>query len=297
MPSLKEVRNRITSVKSTQQITKAMKMVSAAKLRKAQDKSIQMRPYVKRLSQILSNVLSTSEGGNLGAYAQERPVNNVLIIVITSDRGLCGGFNANVAKSAIALLHEKYVSQNKQGKVSIMPIGKKGRDFFKRRNYKVIENYAELFGKLNFDNAKQAAEYAMQAFVNQEFDEIAIIYNEFKNVATQIVRQETFLPIRLTAEEIKDKAQSTTKADYIYEPTKEEIITELLPKTLKIQLYRALLESNASEHGARMTAMDKATDNAGELLKELRLTYNRSRQASITKEILEIVGGAEALGN
>jgi F-type H+-transporting ATPase subunit gamma len=298
MPSLKEVRNRINSVKSTQQITKAMKMVSAAKLRKAQDKSTQMRPYVKRLSQILSNVLSTAEGGNLGVYAQERPINHVLIIAITSDRGLCGGFNANIAKSAIALIHEKYTTQNKQGKVSIMPIGKKGRDFFKRRNYKVIENYAELFGKLNFDNAKEAGEYAMQAFVNQEFDEIIIIYNEFKNVATQIVRQEKFLPIKLTTEEILDRTKTTTvKADYLYEPTREEIITELLPKTLKVQIYRAMLESNASEHGARMTAMDKATDNAGELLKELRLTYNRSRQAAITKEILEIVGGAEALGN
>lgn len=295
MPSLKEVRNRINSVKSTQQITKAMKMVSAAKLRKAQDKSIQMRPYSKRLSQILSNVLSTSEGSNLGVYAQERPVNNILLIAITSDRGLCGSFNANVIKATAALIAGQYASQHQKGNVSIMPIGKKGRDFFKRRNYNVIENYTELFAKLNFDNAKQAAEFAMEEFVNQKYDEVVIVYNEFKNVATQLVRQERFLPIALSQE--NDKQKSAIKTDYVYEPSKEEIINEILPKTLKVQLYRSLLESNASEHGARMTAMDKATENAGELLKELRLTYNRSRQAAITKEILEIVGGAEALSN
>ena len=296
MPSLKEVRNRINSVKSTQQITKAMKMVSAAKLRKAQDKSIQMRPYSKRLSQILSNVLATSEGGNLGVYAQERIVNNVLLIAVTSDRGLCGSFNTNVIKATSGLIVEKYASQHQKGNVTILPIGKKGRDFFKRRNYKLIETYTELFGKLNFDNAKQAAEFAMTEFVNQNFDEVVVVYNEFKNVATQIIRQERLLPISISQDN-SDKQKNTTKVDYVYEPSKEEIINEILPKTLKVQLYRSLLESNASEHGARMTAMDKATENAGELLKELRLTYNRSRQAAITKEILEIVGGAEALSN
>lgn len=295
MANLKEIRNRIVSVSSTQQITKAMKMVSAAKLRKAQDKSIQMRPYSKRLSQILSNVLSTSEGGSLGVYAQERPANNILLIVITSDRGLCGSFNANVIKATTALIASQYASQHQKGNVAVLPIGKKGRDFFKRRGYKMIDTYAELFGKLSFDNAKQAAEFAMAEFVNQNYDEIVIIYNEFKNVATQIVRQEIFLPISISQE--SDKQKSTIKTDYVYEPSKEEIINEILPKTLKVQLYRSLLESNASEHGARMTAMDKATENAGELLKELRLTYNRSRQAAITKEILEIVGGAEALSN
>jgi F-type H+-transporting ATPase subunit gamma len=295
MPSLKEVRNRINSVKSTQQITKAMKMVSAAKLRKAQDKSIQMRPYAKRLSQILSNVLATSEGGNLGVYAQERAVNSVLLIAVTSDRGLCGSFNTNVIKATSGLMAEKYASQHQKGNVTILPIGKKGRDFFKRRNYKLIDTYSELFAKLSFDSAKQAAEFAMSEFVSQNFDEVVIIYNEFKNVATQIIRQERLLPISITSE--SDKQKNATKADYVYEPSKEEIINEILPKTLKVQLYRSLLESNASEHGARMTAMDKATENAGELLKELRLTYNRSRQAAITKEILEIVGGAEALSN
>lgn len=297
MASLKEVRNRINSVKSTQQITKAMKMVAAAKLRKAQDKSIQMRPYSKRLSQILSNVLATSEGSNLGVFAQERPVNNVMIVVITSDRGLCGGFNANVIKSTMALIAEKYTAQQRKGNLTILAVGRKGRDFFKRRNYNVIEDYTELFGKLNFDNAKLAAEFAMEGFVANKFDEIVIVYNEFKNVATQFVRQEKMLPISFSKEEGKQKGASATKSDYVYEPEKEEIISELIPKTLKVQLYRSLLESNASEHGARMTAMDKATDNAGELLKELKLTYNRTRQAAITKEILEIVGGAEALSN
>lgn len=295
MPSLKEVRNRINSVRSTQQITKAMKMVSAAKLRKAQDKSIQMRPYSRRLSQILSNVLNNAEVGNLGIYAQKRPVNQVLIIAVTSDRGLCGGFNSNVVKAVNALIAEKYAEQNRKGKVTILAIGKKGRDYFKRRNQKLIETYTELFGKLSFENAKAAAEFAMDSFAKQEFDEVVIVYNEFKNVATQIIRQEQFLPLQMPQEDTKVKG--TTKADYLYEPSKEEIISELLPKTLKIQLYRSLLESNASEHGARMTAMDKATENAGELLKELRLTYNRTRQAAITKEILEIVGGAEALAN
>lgn len=297
MASLKEVRNRINSVKSTQQITKAMKMVAAAKLRKAQDKSIQMRPYSKRLSQILANVLATSEGSNLGAFAQQRPVNNVLIIVVTSDRGLCGGFNTNILKSTMSLIAEKYADQQRKGNLSVLTIGKKGRDFFKRRNYNVIEDYAEIFGKLNFDNAKTAAEFAMDAFVNHVFDEVTIIYNEFKNVATQLIRQERMLPISLAKEIETLKGANATKSDYVYEPSKEEIISELIPKTLKVQLYRSLLESNASEQGARMTAMDKATDNAGELLKELKLTYNRTRQAAITKEILEIVGGAEALAN
>jgi F-type H+-transporting ATPase subunit gamma len=295
MPSLKEVRNRINSVRSTQQITKAMKMVSAAKLRKAQDKSIQMRPYSKRLGDILTNVLSNSELGNLGTYTQERPVNNILIIAVTSDRGLCGGFNSNIIKSILSLLNDKYADQHHKGKVSILTIGKKGRDYFKRRNFKLIETYTELFSKLSFDSAKHAAEYVMQSFANQEFDEVVIIYNEFKNVATQIIRQEQMLPLQLSKS--NDKQKGANKADYIYEPEKEQIIAELLPKTLKVQLYRSLLESNASEHGARMTAMDKATDNAGELLKELKLTYNRTRQAAITKEILEIVGGAEALAN
>jgi len=297
MANLKEVRNRINSVKSTQQITKAMKMVAAAKLRKAQDKSIQMRPYSRRLSQILSNALANSEGGSLGVFAQERPVNSVLIITITSDRGLCGGFNTNVLKSTMALIAEKYTEQQRKGNLTILTIGRKGRDFFKRRNYNLVEDYTEMFGKLNFDNAKLAAEFAMGGFVANKFDEIVIIYNEFKNVATQFVRREKMLPIAFSQDAEPQKGASAIKSDYVYEPSKEEIINELIPKTLKVQLYRSLLESNASEHGARMTAMDKATDNAGELLKELKLTYNRTRQAAITKEILEIVGGAEALSN
>jgi F-type H+-transporting ATPase subunit gamma len=302
MPSLKEVRSRITSVSSTQQITKAMKMVAAAKLRKAQDRSTQMRPYAKKLSEILKNIVANSEEATNSEYMEERTPTKILIVLATSDRGLCGGFNSNAIKAAIALAKEKYAAQLQAGNVSFMCIGKKGRDFFLKRNYKVDTEYSEIFGKLSFDLVRAAAEKVMVAFKNKEYDVVELVYNEFKNVATQVIQTERFLPISLAnsaqpSSTSKLDLQKATNSDYIFEPNQAEIVAQLLPKTLKIQFYKALLESNASEHGARMSAMDKATENAGELLKELKLTYNRTRQAAITKEILEIVGGAEALSS
>ncbi|GAB3541810.1 ATP synthase F1 subunit gamma [Pontibacter brevis] len=296
MASLKEVRSRITSVSSTQQITKAMKMVSAAKLRRAQDNIMRMRPYAQRLSGILTNLSSQTEGSENNIYSEKRDVvNNVLIIAVTSDRGLAGAFNTNIVKGVVALINSKYSSQAAAGNVTILALGKKGQDAFKKRGVPVIEDYSGVFGNLSFDNVRPAAERAMNGFVAREFDQVDLVYNEFKNVATQIVRQEQFLPIEDKPAEATDKA--ALLVDYTFEPSKEQIIEELIPKSLKIQVYKAVLESNASEHGARMTAMDKATENAGELLKQLKLTYNRTRQAAITKEILEIVGGAEALAS
>jgi len=293
MANLKEVRNRIQSVSSTQQITKAMKMVSAAKLRRSQDAITQLRPYSQKLSAIISNVSAEKDDSFENAFAQQREVKSVLIVVITSDRGLCGAFNSNVIKAANLLINDKYKGFAEQGKLKIVAIGKKGAEFFTKRNFDVNTTYQNLFHTLNFDSVRAAAEYAMNGFVEGEFDKIELIYNEFKNVATQIVRTEQFLPIKESAE----VSASTTDVSYIYEPDKQYILGELIPKSLKIQFYKAVLESNASEHGARMSAMDKATDNAGELIKSLKLVYNRSRQAAITKEILEIVGGAEALNN
>ena len=291
MPSLKEVRNRITSVNSTQQITKAMKMVAAAKLRRAQDHITRMRPYAQKLSQMLATVSSNSETGNQSPYKQTRDVQRVLLVVITSDRGLCGGFNANVIKAANALIVDKYSSQMAKGNVEIMSIGKKGAEAFIRKGFKVNTTHTDVFLALNFDKIKAAGEEIMDGFEAGKFDLVEVIYNEFKNVATQVIRAEQFLPMAPD----KPSEIKTNAANYSFEPSEEQIIDELIPKALKMQLYKAVLDSNASEHGARMTAMDKATENAQDLLKQLRLEYNRSRQAAITKEILEIVGGAEAL--
>ena len=294
MPSLKEVRNRITSVNSTQQITKAMKMVAAAKLRRAQDNILQMRPYAQKLSDMLGTVSAGAELAGESPYKQVRAAERVLIIVVTSDRGLCGAFNTNVVKAASALIADRYAAQNRKGNVEILAIGKKGGEAFLRRGYTVHTQFMDTFTSLSFGYVRQAAEFVMTAFRNGQFDAVEVVYNEFKNVATQIIRTEQFLPIVSTPVENNGKA---TSVNYMFEPSEEEIITELIPKTLKIQLYKAVLESNASEHGARMTAMDKATENAGDLLRDLRLIYNRTRQAAITKEILEIVGGAEALAS
>lgn len=294
MANLKEVKNRISSVISTQQITKAMKMVAAAKLRRAQDSIIQMRPYANKLSVILSNVSSGVDHDLENVYAEQKPVERVLLVVVSSDRGLCGAFNGNVFKGALSLIEEKYQEQKNNENIYILPIGRKALDFFKKKDFQLIDDYAELFGDLNFDDARKAAEFAMDGFKNGDYDVVEIIYNEFKNVATQILRREQFLP--LIPNDSHAEAD-VSNLDYIFEPSKETIVKELIPKSLKIGFYKALLESNASEQGARMTAMDKATENANELLKELKLTYNRTRQAAITKEILEIVGGAEALSN
>jgi F-type H+-transporting ATPase subunit gamma len=296
MASLKEVRARITSINSTQQITKAMKMVAAAKLRRAQDNITQLRPYAQKLGQMLSTVSAGAETAQESPYKQVRNIDRVLLIVITSDRGLCGAFNTNAIKAALSLMEEKYASQARSGNVEIMAIGKKGAEAFQRRGFKVNTNYVDAFGSLSFANVRLAAEDAMAGFVSGSYDVVELVYNEFKNAAVQIVRTEQMLPI-VSASPTNQPAATSSAVNYIFEPSEEEIITELIPKTLKIQLYKAVLDSNAAEHGARMTAMDKATDNAGELLKALRLVYNRTRQAAITTEILEIVGGAEALAS
>ena len=291
MANLKEVKARIKSVTSTQQITKAMKMVAAAKLRRAQDSIMQLRPYSQKLTAILQNVSSGLGEDDENAYGTVREENNILIIPITSDKGLCGGFNSNVFKTTTQLIASKYQRQLDNGSITILPIGKRSFEYYKKRGFNVHDEYYNLFTGLSFDTAKKVAEYAMSEFTNGTYDKVEIVYNEFKNVATQIMRAEQYLPI-----ESKTEETDAVPTDYIYSPTKEVIVEELIPKSLKIQLYKAVLESNASEHGARMTAMDKATDNAGDLLKELKLSYNRTRQAAITTEILEIVGGAEALG-
>jgi len=295
MASLKEVRNRIVSVQSTQQITKAMKMVAAAKLRRAQDNILRMRPYAQRLNSILSNL--TSQAGDddmVNEYGVQRDVNRVLIIAITSDRGLAGAFNSNIFKGVNQLIAERYATQAAAGNITVMAIGKRAHDYFSKRG-PVLGEYTHVFSQLSFDTVRVAAEQAMEGFRAGQFDQVVMVYNEFKNVATQIVRAEQLLP--LVPAEAPADAAATSNIDYIFEPSKEEIVQTLIPQSLKIQLYKAVLESNASEHGARMTAMDKATENAGELLKSLKLTYNRTRQAAITTEILEIVGGAEALAS
>lgn len=290
MANLKEVKERINSVVSTQQITKAMKMVAAAKLKRAQDRIIQMRPYSQKLTAILNNVSSESEGSDDMVFAEKREVKEVLIVPVTSDKGLCGAFNTNVIKAAMAAINTEYTDQN----VTVMPLGRKAYDAFKRRELTIISDFYEIFADVSFDKVREAAEFAMDSFVKGRFDKVVLVYNEFKNVATQVVRNEQFLPMESESTEEQAKA---SKADYIMEPSREYIVNELVPTSLKIQFYKAVLESNASEHGARMTAMEKATENAGDLLKDLRLMYNRTRQAAITNEILEIVAGAEALGS
>jgi F-type H+-transporting ATPase subunit gamma len=291
MPNLKEVRNRITSVSSTQQITKAMKMVSAAKLRKAQDAVIQIRPYSRKLQEIMQNVSAGLEMNDGGAYSVEREPKHVLLVVVTSNRGLCGAFNANIIKKALSLANNEY----KGSTVSVLCVGKKASDYFKRTSYNIMgtdmpKRLHELFDKLTFDNVAPIAEMVMNAFSNQQFDKVLLVYNQFKNAAVQVVTVEQFLPVQ----PVKTDAKASN-VEYIFEPNKEAIIRELVPKSLKLQFYKAVLDSFAAEHGARMTAMHKATDNAASLLRDLRLSYNKARQAAITNEILEIVGGAEAL--
>ncbi len=290
MASLKEVRTRIRSVKSTQQITKAMKMVAASKLRRAQDAILQLRPFTEKLSEILQRVVNSTEDISSGPFSEVRDVERVLIVPITSDRGLCGAFNSNVIKNTLNLIETEFQSIQDNGQLYLMPIGQKGFEYFKKRGYNVIEEYSQLFSHLSFDNVKEAADSAMDSFLNNELDKVVLVYNEFKNVATQILCVEQFLPI---SGENEEEGEDTT--DYIFEPSKSDIKTDLIPQSLRIQFYKAILESNASEHGARMTAMEVATENADELLGDLQILYNRTRQAAITKEILDIVGGAEAL--
>ncbi len=286
MANLKEIRNRIASVSSTMQITSAMKMVSAAKLKKAQDAITAMRPYSNKLTELLQSLSATLDADSGSKYSVQREVKNVLVVAITSNRGLCGAFNSNIIKQTNVLINDVYADK----KVSVLAIGKKANDAFTKQN-RVIANKSEVFDDLTFDNVAEIAEMLMEKFVEGDFDKIELVYNNFKNAATQIIMTEQFLPIV----PIEDEANANL--DYLFEPSKQEIVETLIPKSLKTQLFKGIRDSFASEHGARMTAMHKATDNATELRDQLKLTYNKARQASITNEILEIVGGAEALNN
>tara|TARA_B100001758_G_scaffold245078_1_gene257466 strand:+ start:2370 stop:3233 length:864 start_codon:yes stop_codon:yes gene_type:complete len=285
MANLKEIRSRITSVGSTMQITSAMKMVSAAKLKRAQDAITQMRPYANKLTELLENLSASLDSSDGGVYSQNREDNKILIITITSNRGLCGGFNASIIKKTKELIDKEYQNSS----VSILSVGKKSSEHFDKNGFNVVGKQDSIFSDLNFENVATIAEDVMRQFVAGDYDKVILVYNQFKNAATQIVMTENFLPVHTP------KNQEVSSGDYIFEPSKKEIVDQLIPKSLKTQLFKAVLDSHAAEHGARMTAMHKATDNAGELKKELTLTYNKARQAAITGEILEIVGGAEAL--
>ena len=300
MANLKEVRNRIASVSSTQQITKAMKMVSAAKLKRATNAIVQLRPYANKLKDLLANLSASLEDGD-SPFLQDREPVRVLIVVVSSNRGLAGAFNTNVIKMANNLIAEKYSKQLSAGNVSIVAIGKKTQEFYQRRKYNVIGNNNDLYLDLNFINASKITESIMQGFINGDYDRVELVYNHFRNAAVQYQVAEQLLPVPLPeakpSEIVKTKdADIENQVNYILEPSQEEIVEQLIPKNIKIQLYRAVLDSNASEHGARMTAMDKATENAGDLLKALKLSYNQARQAAITTELTEIVSGAAALG-
>lgn len=286
MANLKEIRNRITSIGSTMQITSAMKMVSAAKLKKAQDAITAMRPYSSKLTELLQSLSATLDSDAGGAYSKQREVKKALIVVVTSNRGLCGGFNSSIIKETTKTIEENYQGVD----VDLLTIGKKGNDILSK-SYNVLESRNDIFDDLTFDNVAEVAHKMMDLYVDGTYDKIEVIYNRFKNAATQIPQVEQFLPIKPVEGDVD------TNLDYIFEPSKEQIVLELIPKSLKTQLYKSVRDSFAAEHGARMTAMHKATDNAKELRDELLLTYNKARQAAITNEILEIVGGAEALNN
>jgi len=287
MANLKEIRNRISSVGSTMQITSAMKMVSAAKLKRAQDAILQMRPYANKLTELLVNLSSSLDSSEGGDFSVNREIKNVLLIPITSNRGLCGGFNANIIKQTVSLIKDTYSDKT----VSVLSIGKKSSEYFRNNNYSVISTHDDIFSDLTYDNVAKIAEDIMQSYLDLKYDKVILVYNQFKNAATQNIMSENYLPVE------SPKEEGTVIGDYIFEPEKKEIIEQLIPKSLKTQLFKAVLDSHASEHGARMTAMHKATDNASELKKDLTLSYNKARQAAITAEILEIVGGAEALNN
>jgi F-type H+-transporting ATPase subunit gamma len=289
MPNIREVVGRIHSISSTQQITKAMKMVAAAKLSKVQHQLIHLRPYAAKIQHILAHVTADNQQQLDRAYTQQRPVEKLLLVVMSADKGLCGSFNANIFKKVMSHLSQQWPDL-KPAQIDLCIIGKKAFTFFKNRPYKLITDYIPLAHQLKFEPASHAAEFMIQAFLDHTYDRIELVHNHFVNAASQMVQVETFLPIIQL-----DASEQSTTIDYIYEPSKAELVKELLPKSLKIQFYKALLESHASEHGSRMTTMSKATDNAEDMLKSLKISYNRSRQASITNEILEIVAGAEAL--
>ncbi len=289
MANLKEVRSRISSTISTQQITKAMKLVSATKLRKAQNAIFQMRPYADKLNGILQNLADSVDDEKLARYFKGNTSDKILLVIVTSDRGLCGGFNANVIKRTKHLLENDYAEQAKNNKVELLFVGKKAYEFFKKFNYTLNTSYMQTFANLNAEDGFEIGEFVLSKYLAGEYSQVEVVYNKFKNAATQIVSNDVLLPVTLQV------SNSNQANDYIFEPNKVEILEELIPRSIKTQLYRSLLDSFASEHGARMISMDKATDNAGEILKQLKLQYNRARQAAITNEISEIVGGAAAL--
>ncbi len=292
MANLKEVRIRIASVNTTQQITKAMKLVAASKLKRAQDRILQMRPYSEKLNEILSNIMENLEGGTSLSFNKKRPIKNVLIVLITSDKGLAGGFNSNLIKTARRLVNETYAEQRAKGGVSMLFVGKKGYDFFKKeKDLNLNAENVSLMQNISFEKSQKVSKFLMSSFAEEKYDVIEVIYAKFVNAATQRFMVERYLPVEASTGKKKSKA----KADYIFEPEKEQLLEELVPKILNTQLFKALLDTNASEHGARMVAMDSATNNAQELIRQLKIQYNRERQAAITKEILEIVGGAAAL--
>jgi F-type H+-transporting ATPase subunit gamma len=292
MANLKEVRLRIISVSSTQQITKAMKMVSAAKLRRAQNAITQLRPYANKLKEIMENVSASAESTDGGEFSKVREVKNVLIVAINSNRGLAGAFNSNIIRTVNRLINDEYSSQRKNGGVKVLAIGKKASDYFSKSKDLFIGHHNEIYNNLNFEAASAIATKIMSDFKEGKYDKVVVVYNLFKNAAVQYVQTEQLLPLE---QGVKKDVKVQSKTDYIFEPDKSQIVQELIPKSIRIQLYKALLDSHASEHGARMTSMNKATDNAGELIRDLRISYNKARQASITNEILEIVAGAEAL--
>lgn len=291
MANLKEIRVRIASVSSTKQITSAMKMVSAAKLKKAQNSILQLRPYALKMKEILSNLSASLDNSEDNPYAQNRTAERVCIIMISSNRGLCGAFNTNVGKKALSIAENDYSDLLASGKVDFVSVGKKAAEIVKHRGYTITKDFNSIFNHLSYNEVSSIAEEFMSDFVAKKYDRVILVYNQFKNAATQILTEEQFLPVEIDTENTK------TNADYIFEPSKEFIVEDLIPKSLKTQFYKAILDSNASEHGARMIAMHKATDNAEEMVKMLKLNYNKARQAAITKEILEVVGGAEALNS
>jgi F-type H+-transporting ATPase subunit gamma len=299
MANLKEVRDRIQSVINTQQITKAMKMVSASKLRRAQDAIVQMRPYADKLNEMLRNILSNLEGDADTTFGEERPYNRTCVVVITSNRGLCGAFNANIIKEAIATINDKYGDVRAKGNLDIIPIGKKGYEFFSKSEYKdcrIIDDYVMLFDDLSFDTVSVVSKRIMDCFSRGLYDSVTVAYGRFKNAAVQVPMAEQFLPVAKIEKE-EGEVDGGLKADYIFEPTKEGLLENLIPSIIQTQFQKFVLDTHASEHGARMTAMDAATENAEELLGDLKLSYNKARQEAITNEILEIVGGAAALSN
>jgi len=303
MPSLKDVRNKIVSTRNMQKITKAMKVVSAAKLRKAQQRIVQMRPYAHKLQEMLSHLSGSTEGSDAAKFFDNRPVNRVLVVAITSDSGLAGSFNSSILKDSVLLIKNTYTNQYNAKNVDVLAVGKKSAAFFKKNNYKVIQEHTTLFKNLNYTAAEEIASFMIDQFLTKNYDAVDVIYNRFKNAAVYIPTTERFLPVPVAVEDDHKAAAAASQGstqkhyspDYIFEPSQEEILSRLIIQSLKTSFFRALLESNTAEHGARMTAMDKASENAEELLNKYKLAYNKARQATITKEILEIVSGAAAL--